>query len=403
MKAKFILIFTACLCVLTSLAVRPQPATAQTSDPVVHAVMFFSPGCGYCQKVINEVLPPLFKQYGAQLQMILFDVSQPNGPAYYLSTQPVIQMDTAQLDGQTLYFAAIELFKLDYTGIPFLVVGDTYLFGSVDIPTYFPGLIDSLLAKGGVDWPAIPGFADWITAFQSTQQAYPSLSPETPTAPTATSAPVARTPIPIPTATPATLILPGDGNVSLVDRFLQDPTGNGLAILVLIGMIISVGWGGWKILFAPARQLTGARLWVIPALCIIGLGVAGYLAYVETLQVEAVCGPVGDCNTVQQSEYARLFGILPIGLLGMAGYIAILGAWAFQWLPVDKMVDLSALVMLAMTTFGTLFSIYLTFLEPFVIGATCAWCLSSAVISTALMLLSIKPGKLAVNRLFNEV
>jgi uncharacterized membrane protein len=36
----------------------------------------------------------------------------------------------------------------------------------------------------------------------------------------------------------------------------------------------------------------------------------------------------------------------------------------------------------------TLFSIYLTALEPFVIGATCAWCLSSAVIVTLLLMLS---------------
>jgi uncharacterized membrane protein len=34
---------------------------------------------------------------------------------------------------------------------------------------------------------------------------------------------------------------------------------------------------------------------------------------------------------------------------------------------------------------GTLFSVYLTFLEPFVIGATCAWCLTSAVVITLLL------------------
>jgi uncharacterized membrane protein len=49
-----------------------------------------------------------------------------------------------------------------------------------------------------------------------------------------------------------------------------------------------------------------------------------------------------------------------------------------------------------MTLFGTLFSIYLTFLEPFVIGATCAWCLASAVIMTALLWLAATPGRLAV-------
>lgn len=57
------------------------------------------------------------------------------------------------------------------------------------------------------------------------------------------------------------------------------------------------------------------------------MGIAGYLAYVEATQSTAVCGPVGDCNTAQQSEYARLFGVLPIGVIGVVGYLAILFSW----------------------------------------------------------------------------
>ena len=45
-----------------------------------------------------------------------------------------------------------------------------------------------------------------------------------------------------------------------------------------------------------------------------------------------------------------------------------------------------------MAGIGVLFSIYLTFLEPFVIGATCLWCLSSATIMTLLFLLTLGPG-----------
>ena len=56
----------------------------------------------------------------------------------------------------------------------------------------------------------------------------------------------------------------------------------------------------------------------------IGLAVAGYLTYVETQAVAAVCGPVGDCNAVQTSSYSKLFGLIPVGLIGMAGYVAIL-------------------------------------------------------------------------------
>ena len=41
---------------------------------------------------------------------------------------------------------------------------------------------------------------------------------------------------------------------------------------------------------------------------------------------------------------------------------------------------------------GTLFSVYLTFLELFVIRAVCMWCLSSAAIMALLMLVSLPPA-----------
>jgi uncharacterized membrane protein len=136
--------------------------------------------------------------------------------------------------------------------------------------------------------------------------------------------------------------------------------------------------------------------WVIPVLCLIGLVVSGYLAYVETAHVEAVCGPVGDCNTVQQSPYARLFGVLPVGVLGVAGYVTILLTWGIGRITRQRLAAYASLAILGMTTFGVLFSIYLTFLEPFVIGATCAWCLTSAIIMTALFWLSLAPARLAL-------
>ncbi|MEO8355254.1 MAG: vitamin K epoxide reductase family protein [Chloroflexota bacterium] len=139
--------------------------------------------------------------------------------------------------------------------------------------------------------------------------------------------------------------------------------------------------------------------WIMPLLCVMGLGVAGYLAYVETSDVAAICGPVGDCNTVQQSEYARLFGILPIGILGMIGYGVILIFWLAGRFTNKRFADFAPLFIFIMTGLGTLFSIYLTFLEPFVIGATCAWCLTSAVLMTALMLASVVPAKAALGRL----
>lgn len=351
-------------------------------QPVVHAVLFYSPSCSHCYYVINEVLPPLFEQYGNQLQMVGISIASP--------------------DGYDVFLAALDLHGIapEYGGVPFLVVGDTYLLGDVDIPQQFPGLVEYYLSQGGVDWPLIPRLPELLAGMDSTQDAQETPAEETPTlAPTVTGQSEAM-PASTPVEEPDSIALVGEETIGLWDRLAQDPAGNSLAILVLIGMVVALGWSIWSLARPVARQTGSTSLWLVPILCAAGLGVAGYLSYVEVTQVEAVCGPVGDCNTVQQSEYARLFGVLPIGVLGMVGYVAIIVSWLFaRWANKGAIRDLGALALLTMTVFGTIFSIYLTFLEPFLIGATCAWCLTSAVLMTILMLLSVAPGKQALNRL----
>jgi uncharacterized membrane protein len=119
---------------------------------------------------------------------------------------------------------------------------------------------------------------------------------------------------------------------------------------------------------------------------------------VETSGVEAVCGPVGDCNAVQQSEYASIFGV-PIGVLGAIAYISLIIAWIVTKVSKGRIADIAAFL-IAVTAFGgTMFSIYLTFLEPFVIGATCMWCLTSALAIVGLLWFSAAPGWAALERL----
>jgi uncharacterized membrane protein/thiol-disulfide isomerase/thioredoxin len=347
--------------------------SAQTPPPqaVVHAVLFYSPACGHCQMVINNTLLPLFEQYGDQLSMIGIDVTQSSG--------------------QTLFSAALQYFGLESSGVPFLVIGDTYLVGSINIPQQFPGMIEEYLAQGGIDWPAIPGLSETLAASQSAEATQAAGS-----TPTAASAPA-------PTATPGILITEEEHG-GLGARFANDPVGNSLAVIILAGMLVSVAGALLTWQAKPAAQKgnpapANTWRWLIPLLCLVGIGVAGYLSYVETAQVEAVCGPVGDCNTVQQSEYARLFGVLPIGILGIIGYILILFAWVGARFGQGRLATYAHLAMLGLTAFGVLFSIYLTVLEPFIIGATCAWCLTSAIITTALLWLSLVPARTAYRSL----
>lgn len=365
--------------------------SAQAPHPVARAVLFYSPTCGHCHHVIQEVLPPLTEKYGPQLEIIGVDVTQPQGGP--------------------LFQAALQRFNLQSSGVPFLVIGNEYLIGSVDIPEKFPALIEKYLAQGGVDWPDIPGLAEilpkatvtpaFTPTLQTTSTPPASPTPQTTLVPEPSLTPTVqahtqKSPTPFPGLVIAKTEIPG-----LADKFARDPSGNGLAVVVLLGMLAVAGFA---VINFP--RLAGAlpqiwQFWLFPILTLAGFIVAGYLAYVETSQVTAVCGPVGDCNTVQQSEYARLFGFLPIGVLGLAGYILIILAWLVGRMKRKPFSQYADLALLVMTGFGLLFSIYLTFLEPFVIGATCAWCLTSAILMTLLFLLSLKPGKLAYSNLFN--
>jgi uncharacterized membrane protein len=115
----------------------------------------------------------------------------------------------------------------------------------------------------------------------------------------------------------------------------------------------------------------------VAVLAVAGLGVAGYLTYVHYADLEPICaGGGGGCEKVQSSDYAELAGV-PVALLGLIGYAAILASLA---LPGEAGRFTGAL--LAFVGFG--FSAWLTYVELFEIDAICQWCVASAVIMTAL-------------------
>ena len=178
----------------------------------------------------------------------------------------------------------------------------------------------------------------------------------------------------------------------------QEPvfSGFGLAWAVMSLLLVSLLYALIAaVLAAMGRRvplLTGGSSILIPVLAILGLGVAVYMTYVETQNVAALCGPVGDCNAVQTSPFAMLFGFLPVGLLGAVGYVAILVAWVLKQRSEGTLGLLAAVAIFGMALFGVLFSIYLTYLELYIIEAVCLWCLASAVIISLLLALSVGPA-----------
>jgi len=325
----------------------------RAADAVVRAVLFYSPSCGHCHAVITETLTPMIEQYAGKLEIVGIDVSVEQGAAIYQATIQAYQIPEDRL------------------GVPTLIIGETILVGSLEIPEQFPGMVEAGLAAGGIDWPQVPGLTELMAAEPPAE--------ESPASSAATAVVTEQ-------AGPEPIIEAAQPQESgVVARFKQDLSGNTLAVIVLLGMLVSGGIVGYAFMASSAPRLPRFPEWFVPVISILGLGVAFYLSYVELFQAEAVCGPVGDCNTVQQSKYAYLFGVIPIGVIGALGYLGILVAWLINRIGPQKYQRATILLVWGMAWIGTLFSIYLTFLEPFVIGASCIWCLTSAVIMTLLL------------------
>jgi uncharacterized membrane protein len=123
------------------------------------------------------------------------------------------------------------------------------------------------------------------------------------------------------------------------------------------------------------RRYTAPRVALL-ALAVVGVLISAYLTWTHFAGLTPVCTGSGEgCQTVQSSRYASLLGI-PVALLGLVAYGGLVFSVAL-WTEVG--IYLGFLISLV----GTLFSIYLTYLEVFVIGALCQWCLASAVIMVA--------------------
>lgn len=181
--------------------------------------------------------------------------------------------------------------------------------------------------------------------------------------------------------------------ISFIDKFLNDPIANSIAVVTLLFMIASAV--GVFIVFIQEGPSWIDRFpdWLVPLLSIIGLGIAIYLSFIEVSNTEPICGPVGDCGAVQQSKYASLFGVIPVGILGLVGYLSILVLWILSKVGPLSIRKWASMLIWILAWFGLFFSIYLTFLEPFVIGATCAWCISSAIVMTFLLWVSTPKAK----------
>ena len=135
-----------------------------------------------------------------------------------------------------------------------------------------------------------------------------------------------------------------------------------------------VGRIGPRRVSAPAEGTLQKIATVVAAL---GIGVATYIAIANAHGDAPTCiaGSEG-CATVSNSPYSHLLGI-NVAVFGIVGYVLLLGTAILRG-------DVARMGGFALALAGFGFSVYLTYLELFVIDAICQWCVASAVLMTVL-------------------
>lgn len=119
-----------------------------------------------------------------------------------------------------------------------------------------------------------------------------------------------------------------------------------------------------------------------------GLAIGAYLTLYKLGYVGALTCSVGSCEKVQTSRWSEFLG-LPVATWGL-GYYAVVLALTMAGAR-ERYMDSRglSLALLVLTGWGTLFSVWLTYLELNVIHAICQWCVISAMIAVILFLLSV--------------
>lgn len=126
----------------------------------------------------------------------------------------------------------------------------------------------------------------------------------------------------------------------------------------------------------------------IAAIALVGFFVALYLALYKVGFIGELACSIGSCETVQLSRWSTFLG-LPVAAWGVAFYVAMLAVALAGLQPALEESRTVAWLLVAMSGWGVVFSLWLTYLELFVIRAICMWCVVSAALTLLLLVCSV--------------
>lgn len=132
-------------------------------------------------------------------------------------------------------------------------------------------------------------------------------------------------------------------------------------------------------------QIPNIILWSLIGLALVGFTDSAYLLTKRISGAPIPCFITSGCDTVSKSPYSVMFGV-PLSAWGVVFYLGI-GFLALLYIDTKNLL-VAKLIPLA-TTLGFLSSLYFVYVQKFLIGAFCIYCILSAIISTLLFALGV--------------
>ncbi len=123
-------------------------------------------------------------------------------------------------------------------------------------------------------------------------------------------------------------------------------------------------------------------------LALAGLFISIYLWLYKLGKIGTIACGTGGCETVQLSPQSRFLGI-DVSLIGVVGYTVLLGLAMLALIPKHQGASWPLKWLMVLAGAAVLFTIYLKYLEFFVIHAVCRWCVGSAVVIITLFGVSV--------------
>lgn len=127
---------------------------------------------------------------------------------------------------------------------------------------------------------------------------------------------------------------------------------------------------------------------MIALLCLAGLFISLYLWLYKIGVIGTMMCGTGGCETVQTSPESVFLGV-EVALIGVVGYALLLLVAVAGTAPSRAEARGPALALVALSGGAVGFTLYLKYLEFFVIGAVCRWCVASAGIILVVFVLSL--------------